>query len=80
MALPKSPDQDGLLEYSVVYTDRALNHMSKQFQVFLQPHNHSVDPSQPRVFGRCAELHVAIVYSMNEIALPAPVSFHPRAR
>ncbi len=29
--LPK-PDPDGLLEYSVVYTDRALNHMSKRFQ------------------------------------------------
>lgn len=27
-----SVDPDGLLEYSVVYTDRALNHMSKQFQ------------------------------------------------
>jgi len=25
-------DPDGLLEYSVVYTDRALNHMSKAFQ------------------------------------------------
>ncbi|MDN6180055.1 MAG: aminotransferase class V-fold PLP-dependent enzyme [Halomonas subglaciescola] len=25
-------DPDGLLEYSVVYTDRALNHMSKRFQ------------------------------------------------
>ncbi len=25
-------DPDGLLEYSVVYTDRALNHMSKNFQ------------------------------------------------
>ena len=25
-------DEDGLLEYSVVYTDRALNHMSQQFQ------------------------------------------------
>jgi aspartate aminotransferase-like enzyme len=25
------PDPDGLLEYSVVYTDRALNHMSKRF-------------------------------------------------
>jgi aspartate aminotransferase-like enzyme len=25
-------DADGLLEYSVVYTDRALNHMSKSFQ------------------------------------------------
>ena len=25
-------DPDGLLEYSVVYTDRALNHMSRKFQ------------------------------------------------
>lgn len=25
-------DPDGLLEYSVVFTDRSLNHMSKAFQ------------------------------------------------
>ena len=25
-------DPDGLLEYSVVFTDRSLNHMSKSFQ------------------------------------------------
>ena len=25
-------DPDGLLEFSVVYTDRALNHMSQKFQ------------------------------------------------
>ncbi len=25
-------DPDGLLEFSVVYTDRALNHMSRKFQ------------------------------------------------
>jgi aspartate aminotransferase-like enzyme len=31
-ALLTQPDPDGLLEYSVVYTDRALNHMSQQFQ------------------------------------------------
>lgn len=31
-ALLPYPDPDGLLEYSVVYTDRALNHMSKRFQ------------------------------------------------
>ena len=30
--LPNGPDPDGLLEYSVVYTDRALSHMSKKFQ------------------------------------------------
>jgi len=32
MAVPESPDQDGLLEYSVVYSDRSINHMSAQFQ------------------------------------------------
>jgi aspartate aminotransferase-like enzyme len=31
-ALLSQPDPDGLLEYSVVYTDRALNHMSRRFQ------------------------------------------------
>jgi len=29
-------DPDGLLEYSVVYTDRALNHMSGKFQTVMQ--------------------------------------------
>ena len=29
-------DPDGLLEYSVVYTDRALNHMSKRFTGVVQ--------------------------------------------
>ena len=32
--LPKI-DPDGLLEYSVVYTDRQLNHMSDSFQVVM---------------------------------------------
>ena len=31
-SLLPTPDPDGLLEYSVVYTDRALNHMSLAFQ------------------------------------------------
>jgi aspartate aminotransferase-like enzyme len=31
-ALLPQPDPNGLLEYSVVYTDRALNHMSASFQ------------------------------------------------
>lgn len=31
-SLLNQPDPDGLLEYSVVYTDRALNHMSQRFQ------------------------------------------------
>ena len=34
--MPKNPisavDPDGLLEFSVVFTDRALNHMSRAFQ------------------------------------------------
>lgn len=30
--LPHGPDPDGMLEYSVVYTDRALNHMSARYQ------------------------------------------------
>ena len=29
-------DPDGLIEYSVVYTDRALNHMSQTFQVVVR--------------------------------------------
>jgi len=28
-------DPEGLLEYSVVYTDRALNHMSRRFQAVM---------------------------------------------
>lgn len=32
LALLPQPDPQGLLEYSVVYTDRALNHMSQRFQ------------------------------------------------
>ncbi len=34
-ALLPTPDPDGLLEYSVVYTDRALNHMSARFQAVM---------------------------------------------
>ena len=42
--LPETPvpgllpdvDPDGLLEYSVVYTDRALNHMSQKFQTVMR--------------------------------------------
>ena len=35
-ALLPNVDPDGLLEYSVVYTDRSLNHMSKKFQQVVQ--------------------------------------------
>ena len=34
-ALLNSVDPDGLLEYSVVYTDRSLNHMSQSFQTVM---------------------------------------------
>ena len=40
-------DPDGLLEYSVVYTDRALNHMSKRFQRVMQ----EVSASLKQVYG-----------------------------
>ncbi|MCX7897275.1 MAG: aminotransferase class V-fold PLP-dependent enzyme [Rhodocyclaceae bacterium] len=37
MSLPRPEiDADGLLEYSVVYTDRALNHMSRRFQAVMR--------------------------------------------
>ena len=29
-------DPDGLLEFSVVYTDRSLNHMSESFQTVMK--------------------------------------------
>ena len=34
-ALLDSVDPDGLLEYSVVFTDRSLNHMSASFQTVM---------------------------------------------
>ena len=40
-------DPDGLLEYSVVYTDRALNHMSKRFQRVMQ----DVSATLKQVYG-----------------------------
>jgi aspartate aminotransferase-like enzyme len=40
-------DPDGLLEYSVVYTDRALNHMSQRFQGVMQ----DVSATLKQVYG-----------------------------
>jgi aspartate aminotransferase-like enzyme len=40
-------DPDGLLEYSVVYTDRALNHMSQRFQRVMQ----EVSATLKQVYG-----------------------------
>jgi aspartate aminotransferase-like enzyme len=38
-ALLPNIDPDGLMEFSVVYTDRALNHMSKKFQTVMREMN-----------------------------------------
>ena len=38
-ALLPNIDPDGLMEFSVVYTDRALNHMSKRFQGVMREMN-----------------------------------------
>ena len=37
-------DPDGLLEYSVVYTDRSLNHMSHSFQNVMNEVSSSLKP------------------------------------
>ena len=40
-------DPDGLLEFSVVYTDRALNHMSASFQQVMR----DISGTLKRVYG-----------------------------
>jgi aspartate aminotransferase-like enzyme len=59
-------DPDGLLEYSVVYTDRTLNHMSKAFQEVMR----DISATLKRAYGATA---VAIVpgggtYAMEAVA------------
>ena len=46
-ALLNHVDPDGLLEYSVVYTDRALNHMAQRFQRVMQ----QVSATLKQVYG-----------------------------
>lgn len=41
-SLLPNTDPDGLLEYSVVYTDRALNHMSQAFQGVMKDISHTL--------------------------------------
>ena len=41
-ALLPDVDPDGLLEYSVVYTDRSLNHMSQSFQSVMKDISHTL--------------------------------------
>ena len=47
-------DPDGLLEYSVVYTDRALNHMSRRFQGVMQ----DVSATLKEVYGAASAIVV----------------------
>ncbi len=47
-------DPDGLLEYSVVYTDRALNHMAKRFQVVMR----DISASLKEVYGAACAIVV----------------------
>ena len=47
-------DADGLLEYSVVYTDRALNHMSQRFQRVMQ----DVSATLKQVYGASSSIVV----------------------
>ena len=46
-ALLPNIDPDGLLEYSVVFTDRSLNHMSQNFQLVMK----SLSTSLKKVYG-----------------------------
>ena len=45
-------DPDGLLEYSVVFTDRSLNHMSPSFQGVMN----DISATLKRVYGAAANL------------------------
>ena len=59
-------DPDGLLEYSVVFTDRSLNHMSKAFQGVMQ----DISTTLPKVYNAAAVLLVpgAGSYGMAAVA------------
>jgi len=64
--LLKTVDPDGLLEFSVVYTDRALNHMSQAFQEVMR----DISGTLKRAYGGSA---VAVVpgggsYAMEAVA------------
>ena len=62
--MPHSPDPDGLAEFSVVFTDRALNHMSARFQGVMR----ALSRSLKRVYGAHA---VAIVPGGGTFAMEA---------
>jgi len=59
-------DPDGLLEYSVVFTDRSLNHMSKAFQHVMR----DIDQVLCEVYGadRCVVVPGGGTYAMEAVA------------
>lgn len=57
-------DPDGLLEFSVVYTDRALNHMSKRFQQVMR----DLSAGLKQAYGAAA---VAIVPGSGSVGMEA---------
>ncbi|MDO8787473.1 MAG: aminotransferase class V-fold PLP-dependent enzyme [Sulfuritalea sp.] len=63
-ALLNTVDPDGLLEYSVVYTDRALNHMSQAFQGVMR----DISQSLRQAYGASA---VAVVPGGGTFAMEA---------
>ncbi|MCX7149853.1 MAG: aminotransferase class V-fold PLP-dependent enzyme [Rhodocyclales bacterium] len=63
-ALLNTVDPDGLLEYSVVYTDRSLNHMSKSFQEVMR----DISATLRKAYGASA---VAVVPGGGTFAMEA---------
>ena len=65
-ALLPQPDADGLLEYSVVYTDRALNHMSQRFQGVMR----ELSSTLKQVYGAdaCAIVPGSGTFGMEAVA------------
>lgn len=59
-----SPDPDGLLEYSVVYTNRSINHMSQKFQHVMQ----DISSTLKHVYGAQS---VALVPGAGTFAMEA---------
>lgn len=59
-------DPDGLLEYSVVYTDRSVNHMSRQFQAVMN----DIHASMSRVYdaAACVIVPGGGTYAMEAVA------------
>ena len=66
-------DPDGLLEYSVVYTDRSLNHMSQAFQGVMR----ELSATLKKVYYAHA---VAIVPGSGTFGMEAVARHSPPAR